>query len=244
MPPACPRSSHILAEDPLARAINADLLCFGFDGLRVEVPIGRPGVRPRHSAGAARLLPAPAAMNNNQVTERALRNVFSVPKYITFGSKECVARHAAAGAGRRRGSAARGVRCPAGDTGKKNKWEGGERARCGASARHPLARGMPAPAPMPHHADLRGERPVKRRRRGGRGARKPPARAARERVRARVRGFVFIRFWWGGASAGSGAFSAAPLALRSRGQPREGNALAARVGRSARDVARGARHYP
>lgn len=214
-------------------------------GLRVEVPIGRPGIRPRHSAGAAHVLPAPAAMNNNQVTERALRNVFSVPNYITFGSKKCVARHAAAGAGRRRGSAARGVRCPAGDTEKKTSGRDGGRARCGASARHPLARDMPAPAPMPHPADLRGERPVKMRRRGGgRGARKPPAHAARARVRARVRGFVLIRFWWGDASAGSGAFSAAPLALRSRGQPREGNALAARVGRSARDVARGARHYP
>ena len=68
-------------------------------------------------------------MNNNQVTERALRNVFSVPNYITFGSKECVARHAAAGAGRRRGSAARGVRCPAGDTEKKTSGrEGGARA--------------------------------------------------------------------------------------------------------------------
>ena len=73
MPRAGPRSSHILAEDPLARALHADLLCFGFDGQRVEVPIGRPGVRPLHSVGAARLLPAPAAMNNNQVTERALR---------------------------------------------------------------------------------------------------------------------------------------------------------------------------
>lgn len=29
-------------------------------------------------------------MNNNQVNERALRHVFSVPNYITFGSKEYV----------------------------------------------------------------------------------------------------------------------------------------------------------
>ena len=157
-------------------------------------------------------------MNNNQVTERALRNVFSVPNYITFGSKECVARHAAAGAGRRRGSAARGVRCPAGDTGKKNKWEGGGRARCGASARHPLARGMPAPAPMPHPADLRGERPVKRRGRGGRGACKPPpARRARGCARACARSFSFV---FGGGTRVLEAALSAPPRWRCVAQPR------------------------
>ena len=183
-------------------------------------------------------------MNKNQVTERALRNVFSVPKYITIGSKECVARHAAAGAGRRRASAARGVRCPAGDTEKKKKsGRDGGRARCGGALVTPLRAACLRRLRCPTLPTC-GKRPVKMRRMGGRGARKPSARAVRARVRARVRGFVLIRFWWGDASAGSGAFSAAPLALRSRGQPREGNALAGRVGRSARDVARGARHYP
>lgn len=185
-------------------------------------------------------------MNNNQVTERALRNVFSVPNYITFGSKECVARHAAAGAGRRRGSAARGVRCPAGDTGKKKQVGGrGARALWGERSSPPCARhacaGSDAPPCRPAGREARekaGE--------GGEGGVQAPARAARARVRARVRAFVLIRFWWGDASAGSGAFSAAPLALRcaTAASPEREMRSQRGSGRSARDVARGARHYP
>ena len=182
-------------------------------------------------------------MNNNQVTERALRNVFSVPKYITFGSKECVARHAAAGAGRRRGRACAARRA----TPKKKKkvgGTGGARA-VGERSSPPCARhacaGSDAPPCRPAGREARekaGE--------GGEGGVQAPARAARARVRARVRAFVLIRFWWGDASAGSGAFSAAPLALRcaTAASPERDMRSQRGSGRSARDVARGARHYP
>ena len=105
----------------------------------------------------------------------------------TSPRSECVARHAR-GSGRLRSRP--GVRRPAGDTETSGREGGAPWGERSSPPRHACA------GPMPHPADLRERGPQ---RRGGGGGQAPPRRA--RGVRARVRGFVLIRFGGAGAEA-------------------------------------------